>query len=69
MPKAKIVPSTKRRTASKTKPESAITRVVKSGFDEKVPRQALHHERLRQGRLQTLEARAQYEGGRALPVE
>jgi hypothetical protein len=33
MPKAKIVPSTERRTASKTKPKSAITRVVKSGLD------------------------------------
>jgi hypothetical protein len=33
MPKATIVPSTKRRTASKTKPKSAITRVVKSGLD------------------------------------
>jgi hypothetical protein len=33
MAKAKRVHSTPRRTASKTKPKSAITRVLKSGYD------------------------------------
>jgi hypothetical protein len=69
MAKANRVHSTPRRTASKTKPKSAITRVVKTRPDEKDPRQARYHERLRQGRFQTLEALARYEGRGAGPFQ